>query len=165
MKVDEVMTPEAVFCRSTDTLAHAAQLMWDHDCGCVPVVDDERRVVGMITDRDACMAALHSGRPLRDLPVSQAMAREPVTVRPRDRIEEAQDLMRRARVRRLPVTDGEGRLVGILSLHDLARAATRERRWLFGVKLREVAKTFAEVSRPWDRPALPEARPGVAYAE
>lgn len=165
MLVDEVMTHEPVRCRAHDSLARAAQLMWDHDCGCVPVVDDSEHLVGIVTDRDAAMAALHSGRPLHELVVAQAMARDPVTVHPEQQVNEAQASMRRGRVRRLPVIDGTGRLVGLLSLHDLAQTASRERRWFSGVKLSEVARTFAEVSRPWPKPAPPSPKPNVAYAE
>lgn len=165
MKVDDVMTHDAVSCRSGDSLAQAAQLMWDHDCGCVPIVDDEERVIGMLTDRDVCMAALHAARPLHELAIADAMAKQPVTVRPDDGIDQAQDVMCKKRVRRLPVTDGAGHLVGVLSLHDLARSAVTERRWFAGVKMRDVARTFAEVSRPREHPAPPPARPNVGYAE
>lgn len=164
MKVDEVMTHDAVFCRSSDNLARAAQLMWDHDCGCVPIVDDEARVVGIVTDRDISMAALHSGRHLDELPVAHTMAKAPVTVRPEERISEALHVMSRARVRRLPVIDDAGRLAGLLSLHDLLRSATNDRRWFTGVTMREVARTLAEVSRPWPRPAPPEPKGSVSYA-
>jgi len=165
MKVDQVMTSDAVYCRAGESLARAAQLMWDRDCGCVPVVDHEKRVIGMVTDRDVCMAALHRGRPLHELVVSDAMATVPVTVGPEETVVVAQDVMRRARVRRLPVTDVTGKLVGVLSLHDLARAATTERRWFSGVSMRAVARTFAEVSRPWDKPPSSTSRGELGYAE
>jgi CBS-domain-containing membrane protein len=165
MKVDEVMTHDAVSCRSSESLAQAAQLMWDNDCGCVPVVDDEERVIGMVTDRDVCMAALHSGKPLHETPIGDVMAKRPATVRPDDGIDDAQDVMCEKRVRRLPVTDVAGRLVGVLSLHDLARSAVTDRRWFSGVKMRDVAKTFAEVSRPWEKVAPPKPRPNIGYAE
>jgi CBS domain-containing protein len=165
MLVDDVMTHEPVCCRSHDSLARAAQLMWDYDCGCVPVVDKDEHLIGIVTDRDVAMAALHTGRPLHELVVVQAMAKDPVTVHPLQPVNEAQAIMRRVRVRRLPVIDARGRLVGLLSLHDLARTATRERRWFTGVKLSDVARTFAEVSRPWSKPAPPSPRPNIAYAE
>lgn len=165
MKVDRVMTHDAVYCRPDESLARAAQLMWDRDCGCVPVVDHEERVIGIVTDRDVCMAALHKGRPLHELIVGDAMAREPVTVGPEEDTREALAVMRRVRVRRLPVVDVTGRLVGVLSLHDLVRSATTDRRWFSGVKMRDVARTFAEVSRPWEKPALPPSRTELGYAE
>jgi CBS-domain-containing membrane protein len=159
------MTHEAVSCRSDASLAQAAQAMWDNDCGCIPVVDEDERVIGMLTDRDVCMAALHASRPLHELHVGDAMAKQPFTVRPDDGINEAQDVMCKKRVRRLPVTDVAGRLVGVLSLHDLARSAVTDRRWFAGVKMRDVARTFAEVSRPREHPAPPPARPNIGYAE
>jgi CBS domain-containing protein len=164
MKVDEVMTSDAVSCRAGDTLARAAELMWDRDCGCVPVVDHEDRVIGIVTDRDVCMAALHRGRALHEVLVSDAMASVPVTVGPEETIVVAQDVMRRVRVRRLPVTDVTGKLVGVLSLHDLARSAATDRRWFSGVTMREVARTFAEVSRPSER-VVPPTPTQLGYAE
>lgn len=157
MRVNDVMTAQAVTCRTSDTLAQAAQLMWDHDCGCIPIVDDDQHVVGMVTDRDVCMAGLHAGQPLREIQVHEAMAHDPVTCRPDDDVSEAQEVMGKARVRRLPVTDAAGRLVGVLSLHDLALAAAQERRWFSGVTMRDVARTFAEVSRPWTKPSTMNA--------
>lgn len=104
-------------------------------------------------------ATFHSGRRLEELPLAQPMAKAPVTIRSRGRISEALHLMERAPVRRLRVTDGVGRLLGVLSLHDLARSALEEDRWFSGVTLREVAKTFAEISRARHAPeALPKSR-------
>jgi CBS domain-containing protein len=163
MKVDEVMTRDPAYCRRDDTLARASQLMWERDCGCIPVVDDEARVVGIVTDRDVTMAAFHGGGRLDDLPVSRAMAKAPVTIGPKERISEALHVMGRGRVRRLPVIDASGRLVGVLSLHDLARSASEEHRWFSGVTMREVAKTFAEVSRPRShKPPMPRNNAGYA---
>lgn len=160
------MTHDPQTCRPDDDLATAANVMWDLDCGCVPVVGEGRRVVGMITDRDACMAALMSGRPLHELRVAEVMSKEIAYCRPSDGLDEAHAMMRARRVRRLPVTDGEGRVVGVLSLHDIARAAKRDRRFFPRVKLRDVALTFAEVSQPAGKPAMPAlSAPSVAYAE
>jgi CBS-domain-containing membrane protein len=91
----------------------------------LPVVDGEDRVVGMITDRDICMAAYTHGQPLWQIPVSNAMAKEVHGVRENALVEVAEGLMRRLRIRRVPVLDGDGRLKGILSMNDLARHAHR----------------------------------------
>ena len=56
MKVQDVMTREVGFCRSEDSLATAATIMWEKDCGAIPILDAENRVAGMITDRDVCIA-------------------------------------------------------------------------------------------------------------
>src|SRR5262249_23135759 len=106
----------------------AALLMWDCDCGAVPVIagDSVGQPVGVITDRDICMCALFQGKPLRDLRVDQAMSRGILTCRSEDSIAQAEQAMREARIRRLPVVDSEGSLVGMLSLADIAREAARE---------------------------------------
>jgi CBS-domain-containing membrane protein len=127
MRVDEIMTKQVSCCRPDSTLAEAAQLMWDNDCGCLPVCrgHDGNRVVGIITDRDICMSALFTGRPLYELRVFDAMSRQVQTCRPGDSLTDVERIMRTARVRRLPVVDEQGLLVGMISLADLAREAAR----------------------------------------
>ena len=123
MNVSDLMTREVVSCAANDTLDRAAQIMWDHDCGAVPVVDGDKRVIGMITDRDICMAAYTRGHSLRNIVVSSTMSKSVQAVRETDRIETAHDAMRKANVRRLPVLDHAGRLAGILSINDLIHSA------------------------------------------
>jgi CBS domain-containing protein len=114
-------------CTVLDTLNTGAQIMWENDCGCVPVVDDGH-VVAMLTDRDICMAAYTQGGPLGTIAVSSAMSKQLYSCKPDDSLAAAEDLMRAKKVRRVPVVDAEGTLVGILSLHDIAREMTVERR-------------------------------------
>lgn len=129
MRVEQIMTKQVQSCGPEDSLERAAQLMWDCDCGCIPVCtgNGARRTVGMITDRDICMSALFQGKPLRDLHVSDAMASEVRVCRPDDLLDQAEKIMRDARIRRLPVTDDKGALIGMIALADLAREADRER--------------------------------------
>lgn len=129
MRVEQLMTKQVRSCGPDDTLERAAQLMWDHDCGSLPVCsgDGASRTVGMITDRDIAMCGMFHPKPLCDLPVSEAMARNPRTCRPTDAIEDAEKIMREAQIRRLPVVDDDDRLIGMISLADLAREAARER--------------------------------------
>jgi CBS domain-containing protein len=122
MEVREVMTNDVQTCRSVDSVHRAAQIMWEHDCGCVPVVEDDGAIVAVITDRDICMAAYTQGRSLLDVAVGSAASRNLVTVRDNDSLQQAAQLMHDAQVRRLPVIGADGRLVGILSLGDLARS-------------------------------------------
>ncbi len=140
--VEQLMNQPAVTCRPTDTLTVAAGLMWDNDCGAVPVVGDDGAVVGMITDRDICMAAYSSGQCLGDVPVSRAMARHVFSCRPDDSIDRAEQIMSDKQVRRLPVVDEAGRPVGVLSMNDLARhtASARTRNG--------VLQTLAAISAP-----------------
>ena len=126
MKVSEIMTAEVKCCHAKDSLNTAAQLMWDFDCGCIPVVDDSGRPIAMLTDRDVCMAAYTQGAKLTDRPVASAMSKEIYTCRTDDELALVEEMMRQCRVRRLPVIDAQGRLAGIISLNDIAEAAERE---------------------------------------
>jgi len=126
VKVKELMVRDVRTCQADDDLNRPAQIMWETDCGTVPVVDAAGIVKGMITDRDICMAAYTKGRCLDAIHVRSTMAREIAACSPEDTLEAALATMRKARVRRLPVTERNGRLVGILSLNDLAREASRE---------------------------------------
>lgn len=120
MNAGDLMTKRAYCCNPRDSLARAAEIMWDHDCGCVPVIDDDGGLVGIVTDRDGFIAAYTRGQTLHEIPVSTVMARAVKTCRPEDTLESAERTMREAQVRRLPVVDAKGRLLGILSLNDIA---------------------------------------------
>jgi len=128
MKVQELMTTEVGTCRAFDNADRAAQIMWERDCGAVPILDQEGRVVAMLTDRDLCMAAMTQGRALSEIRVSSAMSRDLWACRPDDDLSQTEAVMRTRKVRRLPVVDGEGKLVGLLSLSDLARASMAPKR-------------------------------------
>jgi CBS domain-containing protein len=125
MKVEQLMQRSVQTCRAHDALNRAAQIMWENDCGCVPVVDDAGCAIGMITDRDVCMAAYTRGRTLGEIDVGSVMTATPRACRPQDTVREAETIMCTAQVRRLPVVDNENRLVGILSLNDIALEAQR----------------------------------------
>ncbi len=141
MRVDDVMTRGARSCRVDETLESACRIMWDGDCGVVPIVDRESKVVAMLTDRDACMAALHQRKALHELPVSVAMSKTVLALRPEDTLDRAERVMQERQVRRLPVTGLDGRLVGILSLNDIAREVSRE-------SPQSVAETLAAIGEP-----------------
>jgi len=123
MKVADIMTTEVHHCRVGDRLDCVAKSLWDHDCGALPVVDGRGRTVGMITDRDVCMAAYTTGRTLAAITVTCASSHGVHSVTPDDSIEHAESVMKMHRVRRLPVIDIGGNLIGILSLADIARHA------------------------------------------
>ncbi len=157
MQVEELMTQAVQCCKTDDSLEQAADIMWSRDCGCVPVCDSDggSQAVGMLTDRDICMCALFQGKPLRDLRVSDAMARQLVAVRPNDSLSDAERVMQDARIRRLPVIDSRGALVGMLSLSDISREAAREqtssrRR----VTDSEVNETLAAICQPNGGPLI-----------
>jgi len=123
MKVKDVMTPEAKTCWITESLADAAKLMWENDCGVLPVIKDGRKVVGLITDRDICMATAMQGRNPSSISVEEVMTGKVYAAAPEDDIHRALKTMQEHRVRRLPVLDAEGELKGILSFNDIALKA------------------------------------------
>jgi CBS-domain-containing membrane protein len=120
MKVDDIMTRDVRSCSPDESLGSAAQIMWEMDCGAVPVVDSERRVIGMITDRDICMASHLQGVILSDASVASAMARDIKCCGPHDSPATVQALMQQHKIRRVPVIDAQRRLIGIVTLADLA---------------------------------------------
>ena len=118
--VAAVMSREVASCSPRSSLAEAARLMWEGDVGCLPVVEHDR-VVGVVTDRDACMSACLQGKPLDQIAVGAAMSRELYTCGATATFADAEQIMTVHQVRRLPVVDENGRLVGMLTLADLAR--------------------------------------------
>jgi CBS domain-containing protein len=151
MKVEDLMTTEVGSCRSFDTADRSAKIMWERDCGAVPVVDQEGRVVAMVTDRDICMAALTQGRTLNEIHVSSAMSRRLWSCRPQDDVKEAEKMMRAHQVRRLPVVDADGKLLGVVSISDLARVAvatkgSRAKKKPVGAA--DVGETLGAISTP-----------------
>jgi len=147
MHVQDLMAHPAITCHVNDSLDFAAQMMWDHDCGALPVVNDEGKVTGMITDRDICMAALTQGRPLHELLVNLAMAKHIIAVGPENSIGDAEQLMSQHQIRRLPVLDAANRPLGVISLNDLAIEAVRpDTQMKHGVS--KIAHTLAAVCQP-----------------
>ena len=122
MKVRDLQTSDVQAVGPDTNLAAAAQIMWECDCGVVPVVDEDRIVVGMITDRDIAIATTTRSAAPADIQVRHVMTTgELHSCRPDDDVRDALNTMGEYRVRRLPVTDRQNRLVGILSLNDLVR--------------------------------------------
>ena len=148
MLVRNLMTHDPKTCHESDRLDCAARIMWEADCGSVPIVDDHHRVVGIVTDRDICMAAYTQGRPLHEISVTVAMAKQVITCRPDVEISVAEKRMREAQIRRLPVVDTQGELVGILSLNDLVREATHDGTHTGAPGSIDVTETLAGICEP-----------------
>jgi CBS domain-containing protein len=124
MKVEHLMTGDVETCRPDATLADAAMIMWRRDCGIVPVVEETGgRFVGVVTDRDICMATTTKHCAPASIPVGAVMNKQLVTCGPTDDVRTAMHRMAEAQVRRLPVVDKENRVKGLLSLNDLVLAA------------------------------------------
>jgi CBS-domain-containing membrane protein len=158
MRVEKIMTHKVTTCGSHDTLEHAASLMWDGDCGSLPVTtgNGSRQIVGIITDRDICMAALFQGKALRELRVEDAMAKKVLTCHASDEIEDAQRQMQNEQIRRLPVVDNEGALMGIVSMADIVRESARSQyREHQDIAASDVMTTLAKISTPLSHQTVP----------
>ena len=117
----QIMTEDPTTVTGDTTLTVAAQLMRELDVGVIPVVDDDEggRLVGVITDRDMVVRALADGKDGKAT-VADHMTSDVTSVSPGDSVHDVLDVMKHERVRRVPVTDSDGRLVGIISQADLA---------------------------------------------
>jgi CBS domain-containing protein len=152
MKIRDMMTTDVRACSPDDTLSRAAAIMWETDCGCVPVVDGERRVVGLLTDRDLAMAAYFENRRLEEIPVTTAMSRDVATCSPLDTPEAAELTMQERRIRRLPVVDEGGVLLGIVSLADIVyHMAHAQTFGGDGMSWISIGRTFATICEPRQR--------------
>ena len=126
MKVKDIMTGSPIYCTAKTNLGEAAALMWSRDCGILPVVDGERKVIGVVTDRDMFLALGTRNRLAGDITVGEVAPAKPFLCGSEDDIHTALATMARQKVRRLPVVNPEGRLEGILSMDDvIVRASPR----------------------------------------
>ena len=139
LKARHIMTPDPVCCLPTDTAQTAAAILRDRRIGAVPVVQDHesRKLVGVVTDRDLCCAVVACNLEGKGILVKQVLTRNPVRCNSEDDLDACVALIERYHVRRLPVVDGKGRCVGIISLTDLAHKAQPHM----------VSKALVEVSR------------------
>ena len=119
MKVRDVMTAAAVCCKPETNIGSAVELLWSHDCGMLPVVDNDRKLLGILTDRDICIAMGTRNRLPGDLTVAEVAIPNVFTCGPDDEIHEAVGTMAQNHVRRLPVVDSQGIVQGILSMDDV----------------------------------------------
>lgn len=156
MVIAVLMSRAVATCKIDDRLDVAAKLMWDLDIGCVPVVDDQHHVIGIVTDRDICMAAFTQAKAPQQVFVHEAMAREVYSCLPDDSLTEAEEIMRKHRVRRLPVVDLDGHLVGLISLNDLARESVRQQtRVQKDLTPQDISATLAAICQPRHPAVLP----------
>jgi CBS domain-containing protein len=159
------MTKSVRYVRRNEALSAAAKIMWDCDCGTVPVLEETgERVVGMITDRDICMATWSRDAAPSSIPVSNAMSKDLYYCSSSDDITTAETLMRSQQIRRLPILDSSKRLVGILSLADVARRTARPGARGADADIRpdELALMLADISQPPGSAARISAQAGEA---
>jgi CBS domain-containing protein len=150
MIVKEVMNQEVTTCSRETTLESAAMLMWNGDCGTVAVVDDESKAIGIITDRDICMAVALQHKPASEIQVQEVMSHHLFTCQPESDIMNVLKTMSFQKVRRLPVTNSSGQVEGIISIEDLIARAERGRRGIQTPELSydDTMTTLKAICRP-----------------
>lgn len=121
-EIHAVMTADPARCKADTPLREVARLMVDHDCGQIPVVDGDDRPVGVVTDRDIVVRVLAAGGDPASATAADAMSRPCRSVASDTALHDCIALMEAQKVRRVPVVDGDGKLVGIVSIADLALA-------------------------------------------
>jgi len=143
VQVRDIMTGEVACCTPEHNLQEVARMMVDYDCGEIPVVisDSNRKVIGVITDRDITCRTVAIGRNPLDLTARDCMSPSPITVSENTVLKDCSRVMEENKVRRLPVVSDDNQLVGIVSQADIARVASEE--------------TTAEVVRQISRPSRP----------
>lgn len=120
MKCSEVMTKNPKVCAPTDIVQQAALLMKSQDVGPIPIVGDNGKLEGIITDRDIVLKVVAEGLDPKTTKLAEVMSTDLITCTSDGDIEETLDLMEDNQVRRIPVIDANGRLVGIISQADIA---------------------------------------------
>jgi len=119
-RVRDVMTSDPACVRENDGIAEAARIMKREDAGVVPIIDNDRKLVGIITDRDIVVRLVAEGRNPLDCKVNEAMTKQIRSVSEDASIDDVLSIMRGANVRRVPVCDRNDHIVGIVSMADLA---------------------------------------------
>lgn len=149
MRVSQLMTGSPAFCRPDSNLGEAVEKMWNYNCGLLPVVDAAGFVTGVITDRDICIALGTRRTFAGELKVSEVAAEKVIVCYQGDDVRTALAAMATGRVRRLPVLDESGKLVGVLSMDDVVkRVEVEECAVDAAVSSEEVLNVLAKVYRP-----------------
>jgi CBS domain-containing protein len=143
MRAQELMTRDPACCTPEDSAQMAAEMMSQHDCGAIPVVDGEqsRHLCGMITDRDIAVRGVARGRGA-ETKVGDLMTNDVECCTPESDIKEVERVMSSRQVRRVPIIDADGELIGIISQADLARSDEVD-----GVEVEEVIERISEPGR------------------
>lgn len=147
MKVKVIMTTDIGFCNLSDDLTKVALIMWQKDCGIVPLVNEENKVVGMITDRDICIAVASRNKKTSCIKAVEFIKDDIISCAEDDKIEKALKKMKKYKLKRLPVTGKNDELVGILSIADILAAKRKNKKLI-----KKVYRTLTAIAAP--RPIL-----------
>lgn len=149
MKIEELMKAEVQTCHPNTDLATVAMLMWNYDCGAIPVVDDTGVPVGIITDRDIAMGSAFDSKPLREIQTQQVTNhRKLTTCNIDDDVQTAMSIMKKEQIHRLPVVNTDGFLQGIVSMDDLILKAQPKEMKSKTVSFDQVMSTLKSICAP-----------------
>ena len=149
MLVKDIMRNNVETCRLDDNLESVALRMWNHDCGVIPVVNEEGEPIGMITDRDITMGCSINHKPQWELCASDVLNHRPLfSCDSEEEIDSLLEIMKQHQVRRVPVTDSHGKLLGIISLGDVVTLAKKSPRSANAIGYNKVMDVLKSVSNP-----------------
>jgi len=127
MKVKDVMKTDVGFCMTDDSLMKCADIMRSRDCGVVPILNREEKLVGMLTDRDLCLAIVARNRKASDVSCGELLSGRVITCSSDDKLEDALKRMRKYRIKRLPAVGKDGKLAGIFSITDVLLSIRKDK--------------------------------------
>lgn len=142
MKAQEIMTPHPVSVTPETRIQEAAQIMRDQNVGMLPVLENDgsKRLVGVVTDRDIAIRHVAEGHGSSDCPVREAMSEHVATANPDSNVEDVMEIMGREQVRRIPIVDERGDLVGVIAQADVVLRAEDDKK---------AERTIEEISQPF----------------
>jgi CBS domain-containing protein len=115
----DVMTQDPVCCKKDDTVYDAVKIMSKENCGVVPIVDDNKHCIGVITDRDICLNVVLHDIDSRATSLDELMTPHPVTCRETEQLDQIIEKMEENQIKRIVVEDDNGRCCGIISERDI----------------------------------------------
>lgn len=143
MKVKKIMTKDVGTCSTGENLGKAVFIMWQRDCGIVPVLDGDEKVVGMITDRDICIALTTRNQRASEVLVNDLTRENLISCSPEDSVNSVLKTMAMHKIRRLPVVGKKGNLIGMISIADILRLKKKKK----SLK-KHIARTLEAISKP-----------------
>lgn len=149
MKVKDIMTGTPASCTAETNLGAAVEILWNRNCGILPIVNAEQKVVGVVTDRDMCIALGTRNRLAGEITVGEVTTNKVFACKASDDVRIALATMAHEKVRRLPVTNDGGVLEGILSMDDVVlHSEGRDTGRLSGLSDEHVVDTLKKLYRP-----------------